>query len=360
MTPFGSKSVILNTTNTALYTCPAGRRVKISNVVFTNTNAAAISVGLWYGATVAMNGHVVPGLNSYVAPHEPYLNEGETLYGTATVSGWVTCSLNFETIEITNTEVYDPPGLFMTLAGKTPMASARIAGERTLTGLIFSQSMSTNNVEGTGGVPFVAAANVANLHTNGMFYRASGAILGCGGNSPDNAYSRFGHLMGTGVALGGRANVVVRGVGSTNPQDFTSNGQFGSYVAMAAENLQAACLQADFVDLEWGSRAAVEGMSATDFRDGIRAVVAWIRECGIYAPVFVAKHTRFAAASMAGEAAVRTGVDLSLSAALSIYDGPDMDVIPDSERSGGAHLLPTGAAHSAQLRYDHHAAFFTW
>ena len=369
MTPFGNISVVINPSGQIpLYTCPPGCRVRIFDLVFSNTSTSAISVGLWQSrngtSTVTMNGRVVPALDSWLAPFKCNLNEGETLYATATVAGWVIASFNYENVDIfdatlpTDTATYDTPGLFVDTTGKTAMATPLVAGQRTMTGLILGQSMVSNNVVGVT-TPYVAGATVANMHISGAFYRAEGALLGCGGNSADNPYSRFGDKM---VAAGtvDRFNILNRCIGSTDPQHFAKAGHFAGHISLAASNLRSAKLQADFVDLEWGSRAAVFGMSATDFRDGLRAVVAWLRECGIYAPVFVAKHTRFGTLSLANAPAIRSGTDMALSAALGIYDGPDMDTIPDTERSGGGHLLTTGADSSAQLRYNHHAAFFGW
>jgi len=333
--------------------------------VFSNTNTVyVIKVGMWKGPSVVVNGHPVGLVDSWPSPFSVYLNEGESLYGTATIAGWVTCTFNYESVGgvnaalPTDTVNYDPPGLFTDVTGKTPMGSTLVVGQNTMTGLFLGQSMVSNNVIGVS-TPYVAGPTVANMHINGAFYRAEGAMLGCGGNSADNPASRFGDKVIAGGAAD-RFNVINRSIGSTNPQHFAKTGYFGGHISLAASNLRASAQQASFVDLEWGSLAAVSGMAATDFRDGIRAVVAWLRECGIYAPVFVAKHTRFGSLSLAGAPAVRSGVDMALSSALGIFDGPDMDTIPDSERNGGGHLLTTGANSSAQLRYNHHAAFFGW
>ena len=48
MTPFGSASVVLNSTQTPLYVCPPGCRVKITGIIFSNTNSGGnASVGLY-------------------------------------------------------------------------------------------------------------------------------------------------------------------------------------------------------------------------------------------------------------------------------------------------------------------------
>ena len=368
MTPFGNSSVILNSApgvKVPLYTCPPGCRVEVSDIVFSNTNTSAgtISAGLWKGSSVVMNGHPVSTVDSWLYPAKIYLNENETIYGTATVQGWIICSFNYRQVDRTNAAIptdfsqYDPPGIFSDLTGKVAMTAPLVSGQRTKTGIFLGQSMINNNV--SSFTPYNAGANVANLHTNGIFYQASGALLGCGGNMPDNPTARFGDkVINAGKA--DRFNIVNRAIGSTNPQHYTKTGYFGGIIPNLASSLRAINLQADFVDLEWGSRAAIDQMPAQTFCDGIREVVAYLREVGIYAPVFVFKHTRFGIYSLAGAPAVRDGVDMSLSNALGIYAGADMDTIPDSERAGGGHLLATGSDHSAQLRYDHHQPFFGW
>lgn len=367
MTPFGSLSIVLNAApgvKVPLYTCPPGCRVKVSDITFSNTNTSgSISAGLWKGNSVVMNGHPVSTVDSWQYPSKVYLNENETLYATAATAGWVICSFNYRQIDETYAVIptdfsqYDPNGIYSDLTGKVAMTAPLVSGQRTRTGLFLGQSMINNNV--TNFTPYNAGPNVAALHTNGIFYQVSGAMLGCGGNMPDNPTARFGDkIIGAGKA--DRVNIVNRAIGSTNPQSYTKTGYFGGIIPNLASNLRSINMQVDFVDLEWGSRAAIDQMPAQTFCDGLRDVVAYLREVGIYAPVFVFKHTRFGTYSLVGAPAVRDGCDMALSNALGIYSGADMDTIPDSERSGGGHLLATGSDSSAQKRYDHHQAFFGW
>ncbi len=362
--PFGNFSVILNDTLTPLYTCPAGCRVVISDIVFGNTYNSAISIGFWRSGAPLWNNKAVAADDVWPYSARVFLNGGDSISARASLAGYVICSFNVEAVDqvdeaqATDVASFDAPGLYVTTNGKAAMASARVTGQKTITGLCLSQSMDSNNIVSVT-TPYVAGANVANLNIDGLFYHAESALLGCGGNSADNAYMRFAdRAVSAGYAA--RFNIVNRAIGSTNPQYFAKTGHFAGVIPLLASNLRQNNLQVDIVHFGWGSLAAVQGMSATDFRDGLRDVASWLRENGIYAPILVDKHTRFGAASVAGAPAVRTGVDMALSAALGIFAGTDLDVIPDSERFAGGHLLTTGADHSATLRLASTAAFMGW
>lgn len=253
--------------------------------------------------------------------------------------------------------VQDP--VFTNLTGKIPMSAALVPGQKTFSCLALGQSFTSNNVM-DAVTPYNAGTSVSNLGTDGLLYQAVGPLLGAGGSFVDNPLSRYGALIKSNNKAS-RINICNRGIGSTNPQNFNNTGNFSGVIPLLASNLRTANLQLDAIDLEWGNSAALGGMSAQTYSDGIRSVVARLRQYGLLAPVFVIKNTIFTGTTQATQDAVRAGVDLSLSAALGIFLGADMDTIALNQRAAGpGHWLMTGAQSSAQLRYNNHAAFFGW
>lgn len=222
------------------------------------------------------------------------------------------------------------------LTGREEVACRSLAGP----GLAVVLTMGQSNAANHGENRYAARGPVYGWY-RGRCFRASDPLPGATGDG-GSAWGRFGdRAVAAGLAT--RVLVVPIGVGTTTMADWAPGGYLHRRVAATLRELAGAGVTVTHVFWHQGGserRSRGDAANRAQYRAGLLALVASLRAAGVAAPVFVARSSIDAAATLSDD--IRAAQADVVDPARGIHAGPDDDALTGANRFEVVHLSGAG------------------
>jgi hypothetical protein len=235
---------------------------------------------------------------------------------------------------------------FTNSRGRKLIALANVIGNpKTAAFLVFGQSNVAN--ESDANAIHIARAGVYNFNfLDGRLYEARDPLLGPTGNG-SNVVTRLGDLL---IENGDYENVVLIPIahGGTSVADWSPGSAIHRRLAHAIERIKSAGIELTAIMWQQGEAETHFGNRDPDvYKKRFLRIVAFIRDAGITAPIYVAQCSRI---PWGVSEPIRLAQQQLADAALGILAGPDIDSITERDASG--HFNAIGLQQAAKLWHE--------